>query len=212
MKDIQSTLQHILDQLQAITLIEGFAFLFGLAQVLLALKNKTLNFYAGIISVSLYIYVFYTAGLFAESLLNIYYLLISIGGIFLWQTKNQLSISYTKRREWGVTLLIAGIAFGILYPSLKKFTTSDVPFLDAFVAATAWAGSWLLMKRKISNWIVLNISNIVAIPLQFYKGMELTSLLTIIYFIIAIKGYIEWRKIAGSQFESADKKTMNVFS
>jgi nicotinamide mononucleotide transporter len=69
---ISFILEHIEQQLKATTIIEWLAFLFGVAQVILALKNKAINFYAGILSVCLYIYVFYTYGLYAESILNLY--------------------------------------------------------------------------------------------------------------------------------------------
>jgi len=164
--------------------------------VVLALKNQTTNFYAGIVSVSLYIYVFYSFGLYAESILNIYYLIVSIMGIFLWQQEIRASITRTTSAEWFIAAMIACVSWGILFFILKTFTSSNVPFLDAFVTATAWAGTWLLIRRKTEHWLVLNISNMVAIPLQFYKGLELTSLLTCIYFVIAVKGYFEWRKQA----------------
>lgn len=170
------------------------AFLFGVAQVILALKNKTLNFYAGVVSVVLYIYVFYQFGLFAESLLNLYYLIMSIAGIFLWNKKETLPVAWTKKKEWIIPIFIGFISWCALYFVLKSYTTSTVPFLDSFVTATAWTGTWLLVKRKIENWLVLNISNLVAIPLQYYKGLELTSLLTTICFVVAILGFIEWRK------------------
>lgn len=77
---------------------------------------------------------------------------------------------------------------------LRFFTPSTVPILDAIVSASAWIGSWLLMKRKLENWIFLNISNAIAIPLQVYKGLSLTAVLTMIYFIVAIKGYLDWKR------------------
>lgn len=92
---------------------------------------------------------------------------------------------------------VVGIVLGlffILFFLLNQFTDSTVPYLDAIVSAFAWAGTWLLLKRKLENWILLNISNLIAIPLQFYKGLELTSLLTIIYVVIAFLGYREWKK------------------
>lgn len=196
---ISFILEHIEQQLKATTIIEWLAFLFGVAQVILALKNKTINFYAGILSVCLYIYVFYTYGLYAESILNLYYLFVSVAGIFLWRQKNQASITFTTSREWVVTLLTVILSWGVLFLILKNFTPSTVPFLDAFVTAAAWAGTWLLIKRKVENWIILNLSNIVAIPLQIYKDLELTSLLTCIYVVVAIVGYIEWRKNACRQ-------------
>jgi len=196
---ISFILEHIEQQLKATTIIEWLAFLFGVAQVILALKNKAINFYAGILSVCLYIYVFYTYGLYAESILNLYYLFVSVAGIFLWRQKNQASITFTTSREWIITLLIVILSWAVLFLILKNFTPSTVPFLDAFVTAAAWAGTWLLIKRKVENWIILNLSNIVAIPLQIYKDLELTSLLTCIYVVVAIVGYIEWRKNACRQ-------------
>jgi nicotinamide mononucleotide transporter len=169
----------------------------------LALKNKTLNFYAGIISVCLYAYVFYVYGLYAESILNVYYFVVSIAGIFLWQNKNQQSITFTTPGEWMITLSIVMLSWAVIYFILTKFTPSTVPFLDAFVTATAWAGTWLLIKRKVENWIVLSVSNIVAIPLQFYKGLELTSLLTCIYLVLAAFGYIKWRKNCSKENNTA---------
>ena len=202
LKCITHLLDHIRQQLQATTLIEWLAFGFGVAQVVLALKNKTINFYAGIISVCLYIYVFYSYGLYAESILNLYYLMVSVAGIFLWQQKDQASITFTTSREWMMTLMIAILSWAVLFLILKNFTPSTVPFLDAFVTAAAWAGTWLLIKRKVENWIILNVSNIVAIPLQIYKGLELTSLLTCIYVVVAVLGYVEWRKNASRQTSS----------
>jgi len=189
--------QHILTQLQATTLLEWLAFIFGVAQVVLALKNKIINFYAGIISVAMYTYLFYDVQLYAESLLNMYYFIVSVVGILLWQKrKNEtaLPISICTKKEWAIVSSILCISGLFLYFILKKYTQSTVPFADALTTAWAWAGTWLMIKRKLENWILLNISNAIAIPLQFIKGLELTSLLTCIYFVIAILGFIAWRK------------------
>jgi nicotinamide mononucleotide transporter len=126
--------------------------------------------------------------------LNFYYLITSILGLFLWQQKSQQKISKTTKQDLFIVLGIVLSSFVVLYLLLNQFTDSSVPYLDAIVSAFAWAGTWLLLKRKLENWILLNISNLIAIPLQFYKGLELTSLLTIIYVVIAFLGYSEWKK------------------
>jgi nicotinamide mononucleotide transporter len=92
-------------------------------------------------------------------------------------------------------LVIAILGWAFLYLILKNFTDSDVPIMDSFVSSTAWAGMWLLAKRKLENWIWLNISNLVAIPLLFHKNLIMFGLLTIFFFIIAIFGYLDWKKI-----------------
>lgn len=167
-----------------------------MAQVWLALKNKSLNFYFGILSVTLYIWLFFTSGLYAESVLNVYYLVVSIAGIFLWRTKSALPIQKTTGKDWQKATFIFVMSWVLMAWVLQQFTQSTVPIADAFVSASAWAGTWLMIHRRLENWIILNISNLIAIPLQWYKGMELTALLTVIYFIIALRGYWRWRKLS----------------
>ena len=74
-------------------------------------------------------------------------------------------------------------------------TDSDVPIWDAVVSAFAWAGMWLMAKRKIENWIYLNISNIISIPLLFYKELYIYAGMTVFLFIMGTSGYLKWRKI-----------------
>jgi nicotinamide mononucleotide transporter len=185
-------------QLKETSWIEWLAVAFGFAEVLLARVNKVALYPAGIAGTLLSIYLFLTSGLYAESLLNLYYVIMSIYGWWYWiRKKNQpaVPITFTKRKEWLTVFLIVAGGFIFLYLILKYFTPSTVPFWDAFVSATAWAGMWLLAKRKIENWILLNISNAVAIPLLFYKHLILYASLTIFLFIVAVQGYFEWRKI-----------------
>ena len=183
-------------QFDTTSMLEWIAFVFALGQVILALFNTRLNFVAGIISVTLYTCLFYKAELFAESILNAYYLGISIWGILYWKSgmNQERKISQANNKDWLTTGIIVVIAWCCIYFVLVKFTSSTVPLQDALVASIAWAGTWLLLKRKVENWIVLNISNCIAIPLQYYKGLELTALLTIIYVVVAVFGFFTWRK------------------
>lgn len=108
-------------------------------------------------------------------------------------------VSYSNRKEWGISTLIVVVGVPLLYWALTTFTDSTVPLLDSLVTAFAWAGMWLLARRKIENWILLNISNAIAIPLLAYKGLPLYSLLTLFLFVVAIFGFVEWRKIISSR-------------
>lgn len=171
---------------------------FGVAEVLFAKANKIWLYPAGIIAVIITIYLFYTVGLYAESALNIYYLIMSIWGWWLWiyrKDKPPLPVTISNAKDKKITAAIVIIAFIFLYLILTNFTDSRVPLFDAWVSATAWAGMWLLAKRKLENWIWLNISNAFAIPLLFYKELPLYALLTVFLFVIAIQGYFKWKKI-----------------
>src|SRR5690606_37681099 len=114
-----------------------------------------------------------------------------------WIKKKHLppvKISYSSKNEWVTTSTIVVVGYLVLYVILSRFTPSTVPVWDALVSSTAWAGMWLLAKRKIENWILLNISNLFAIPLLFHKALPLYGLLTIFLFVVAVQGYFSWRK------------------
>jgi nicotinamide mononucleotide transporter len=189
--------QLFLQQLKAVPVLEWLGVSFGVAEVLLARANKIWLYPCGIVSVVISTYIFFHSGLYAESALNMYYLVMSIYGWWWWQRRKDHEappVTRATKVEWFKTVGIVVIAFAILYTVLTKFTDSTVPVFDSWVSATAWAGMWLLAKRKIENWILLNISNAFAIPLLFYKGLPLYALLTLFLFIIAVLGYIDWNK------------------
>ena len=123
---------------------------------------------------------------------------MSVYGWIIWKKRKQdgeNQVSWSSNKELTIAVLISVIGFGVLYLVLKHYTDSDVPVFDAFVSSTAWAGMWLLAKRKIENWIFLNISNIVAIPLLFHKKLPLMACLTTFLFTVAIFGFLDWKKI-----------------
>jgi nicotinamide mononucleotide transporter len=103
-------------------------------------------------------------------------------------------------------LLIVVVGFVLLSFLLKQYTPSTVPYWDAWVSATAWAGMWLLAKRKIENWILLNVSNAFAIPLLLHKQLPLYAGLTLFLFIVAVFGYIKWNKILRTEFKSQNSE------
>jgi len=185
-------------QIRETSWLEWLAVTLGVAEVLYAKANKIWLYPTGITGTLLSIYLFMMAGLYAEGLLNGYYVIMSVYGWWYWIKKKNLTpvkITYCTRKEWLTVISIVAGSFIILYLLLKNFTPSTVPFWDAWISATAWAGMWLLAKRKIENWILLNISNAFAIPILFYKHLLLYSGLTIFLFIVAVQGYITWRKI-----------------
>lgn len=187
----------LVQQIRQTSVLEWIAVVFGVSQVLLARKNNIWLYPTGIISVICSAILFFQSRLYAETLLQGYYLLMSIYGWANWNNKSASGasqITISKKQEKWITWGIALLGWGLLYVVLDKFTDSDVPILDAFVSSTAWAGMWLLAKRKLENWIWLNVSNLVAIPLLLYKQLFLFSILTLVLFVVAIFGYLDWKK------------------
>ncbi|RYD81056.1 MAG: nicotinamide riboside transporter PnuC [Sphingobacteriales bacterium] len=190
------------EQIVHTSLIEWLAVGFGVSEVLLAKKNSIWLYPTGIISILLSMFLLLDVKLYAEMLLSIYYLVMSVYGWIIWKKRkvegaNQ--VAWSTNNELLIAVMISVVGFFVFYFVLRNHTDSDVPLLDAFVSSTAWAGMWLLAKRKIENWIFLNISNIVAIPLLVHKKLPLMACLTTFLFVVAIFGFMDWKKIIGKR-------------
>jgi nicotinamide mononucleotide transporter len=187
----------LLEQIQNTRLLEWVAVAFGVSEVLLAKKNNIWLYPTGIVGILCGSILLLDSKLYAETLLHCYYLVMSVYGWVNWKNRSATGASQITKsdsRDFAITLAIALLGWAFLYFILTTFTDSDVPVIDAFVSSTAWAGMWLLAKRKLENWIWLNISNLVAIPLLYSKQLYMMSFLTLFLFIVAIFGYLDWRK------------------
>jgi nicotinamide mononucleotide transporter len=197
MMDIVKEWQLFASQWRATSAWQWAAVLLGVSEVLLARANKILLYPAGILASAISMYLLATAGLYGECLLNGYYVVMSVYGWWHWAKKKHkppVKISYCTKRDWWIVAAIVVFGYGLLTFMLTRFTPSTVPELDAIVTATAWAGMWLLAQRKIENWILLNISNAISIPLLWHKDLPLFSALAVFLFIVAVQGYYSWRK------------------
>jgi nicotinamide mononucleotide transporter len=90
--------------------------------------------------------------------------------------------------------MLAFTSLIILYSWLKFNTDSNTPVADAVVTSFSILGMWWMAKRKIENWLAYLVSNAVAIPLNYYKDLSLFSLMYIVFFIMAWRGFVLWKK------------------
>lgn len=188
-----------MEQIKETSWVQWLAVALGVAEVLLARVNNIWLYPTGIAATVLSILLLMEAQLYAESALNVYYVVMSIYGWIHWIKKRDLppvKVTYSNKNEWIISLGISLGGWAVLYILLRSFTPSNVPLWDAFVSSTAWAGMWLLARRKVENWVFLNISNLFAVPLLFYKKLPMFGVLTVFLFVVACFGYFDWRKKA----------------
>ncbi|MBO0340202.1 nicotinamide riboside transporter PnuC [Flagellimonas profundi] len=189
-----------------IVLLQWLGTAFGVVQVLMARQNNVHNYLFGIVAILISIYVLYQSQLYADILLNLYYLVMSIYGWFYWKMGKQQQeapISYSSYKDQGIAVGIVLSCFILMAYWLGQHTDSDVPYWDAVVVAFAWAGMWLMAKRKIENWIYLNISNLISVPLLIYKELYIYAGLTTFLFVVAVSGYIKWKRIIDNERDKA---------
>lgn len=197
---IQEIYESFVVGLKATTWLEFVAVFFGIASVLYSRKENILVYPTGIINTIMYSwFCLYWWDLYAEASLNIYYTAMSIYGWVLWSRKKgnnekQLHISFSNRKEWTFSIVFFLTCWIVLYFLLNRFTDSQVPFGDAFASASAYTGMLLMARKKLENWIWWIITNIASIPLYFYKGAVFTSFQYLVFLVLAVMGYISWKK------------------
>tara|TARA_R110000850_G_scaffold190308_2_gene316184 strand:- start:22058 stop:22699 length:642 start_codon:yes stop_codon:yes gene_type:complete len=181
--------------------LEIIAVLFGLVSVWFAKKNNILVFPTGILSTIIFVYLLYTWGLIGDMLINAYYFMMSIYGWHVWTRKvdstNLTPITRTTSKEKKTVVIIFLLAIAFVFAVYQWFDRWNdwVAYVDTLTTAIFFVGMWLMAKRKIENWIFWIIGDLISVPLYLYKGYTFTSLQYFIFTIIAVYGYLEWRKI-----------------
>lgn len=175
--------------------------IFGLLSVWFAKKDNILVFPTGLVSTFIYAYLLWQWELLGDSMINVYYFVMSIYGWYHWTRKKGSQVEFpiavmnNKEKGIAVVLFMTTIIFVVLvYFYFNKFT-NWYSYIDTFLTAIFFVGMWLMAKRKIENWIFWIIGDIISIPLYFAKGFTFTSLQYLIFTIVAIYGYLEWKKI-----------------
>lgn len=184
--------------------LEIIAVIFGLWSVWCAKKDNIWVFPTGIVSTLIYVYLLWKWSLLGDMMINGYYFIMSIYGWYHWTRKKGGTVEFPISRMTKKENTIAAIIFIltiifviIIYLIFDKFTTWSA-YVDTFVTGIFFVGMWLMAKRKIENWTMWIIGDIISIPLYFIKGYTFTSFQYIIFTIIAFYGYSEWKKTLNS--------------
>lgn len=183
-----------------LVVLELIAVLFGFLSVIYARRENILVFPTGLISTAIFVYLLLLFGLLGDMLINAYYFIMSIFGWYQWTRKvdetHYIPITRTTAREkmWSVLLFIGTILFVTgVYLYFDKFNTWTA-YVDTFTTAIFFVGMWLMARKKLENWIFWIVGDIISVPLYFYKGLAFTSIQYFLFTLIAVYGYLEWKK------------------
>jgi len=186
--------------LQQMTWLEGIAVFFGVASVYYSMKENIWVYPTGIISTLIYVWICLQVGLYADMGINAYYFSMSIYGWYVWSRPTNegkaLPVTWLNRKGIVESVLLFLISYTVLAFVLLHFTDSDVPFIDSFTTASAFVGMYLMAKKKVENWIAWIITDLVSVPLYFYKGLILTSFQFLFFTVLAVMGLIAWIRSA----------------
>ena len=180
--------------------LEFLAFSFGIISVIFAKKENILVYPTGIICTVITVYLLYKAQYFGDMMMNIYYSLTSIYGWWNWSRiendKYLLKITRFSKNDLGLTVFLFLLTVTITY-AVYSFNLTEIKipnYIDMFTSGIFFTAMWLMANKKLESWMFWIIGDIITVPLYAYRGLGMLSLQYIIFTILAIQGYIEWKK------------------
>lgn len=196
-------------------ILEAVATIFGLLSVYFSIKKNIWVYPTGIISTVLYVYILFVFGLLGDMMINFYYTVMSIYGWILWSKSSEdhvhVEVSWATKKQWIFAVILFILSLGLVTlvyyykPFIdNKFSMAGVDmglyhldwanWLDVFTTSVFLVGMWLMAKRKIENWLLWIIGDLICIPMFLYKGLGITSIQYLVFTAMAIIGFIEWKK------------------
>ncbi|GAA4035329.1 nicotinamide riboside transporter PnuC [Flavobacterium cheonhonense] len=181
-------------------ILEFLVFVFGIASVVLAKKENIWVYPTGLIATVITTYLLYQAKYFGDMTMNAYYSLMSLYGWYKWSAKTnepEIKITRTNMREKLIGLGLFGLTMVITYMVYKFFDYKlEIPnYIDIFTSGLFFTAMWYMALKKIENWTLWIIGDCIVVPLFAYRGLGMLSLQYFIFTILAVYGYLEWKKI-----------------
>lgn len=177
--------------------------LLGIAYILLEYKASVWMWVVGFFMQCLGIVLYYQKGLYADCGMEFYYLAMTVYGFIAWmrheQKTSDLPIRHMPKKTAIVWIGLGLVFWLVIYLILANFTDSRVPVADAFTTAFSIVGIWALARKYLEQWFVWIVVDVVTCGLYFYKDIPFKASLYGVYVIIAIFGYLKWKKSLGKQ-------------
>lgn len=202
--DTEAIIETLRNNILDTTWLEFIAVVFGLMSVWFARQEKILVYPTGIVSVLIYVYICFGIKLYADAGINLFYFVMSVYGWYKWAKKKaqpKIKITTCNRKDRLIAIGMFVLSLIIIIILLKIFKQDDaeywstkVPYIDTFTTAIFIVGMWLMALKKIENWILWIIGDVISVPLYAYKGLGFTSFQFFVFLILAVMGYISWRK------------------
>lgn len=189
----------MLQQLLALNPIEVGGLLSGIAYVILAARENVWCWPVGLVNVILFIFLNFEAKLYADVGLQLVYLLLTFYGWYNWLKKTDvpqqhLPITLTNGNQWVAIIAFTLLTTGLLTLLLSRFTDTNVPFWDALLTSLSLVATWMVAVKKLENWLIWFVADVMYVGLYYYKGYFLLSLLFGIYVVISVNGYLHWKQ------------------
>ena len=181
--------------------LELFAVIMNITSVVYAKRNNILVYPTGLIGTGIFVYILLNFSLLGDTIINAYFFSMSIYGWYFWSRKKDEvfinQVSTINRNEIKYLFILAFSSLSFIYFVYDYFDKWNnwTAYVDNITTAIFFVAMWLMARRKIESWIFWIIGDLITVPLYFYKGLTISSIQYIIFLILAVLGYISWKKI-----------------
>jgi nicotinamide mononucleotide transporter len=191
--------------------LEAIAFFFGIASVVYAKKENILVYPTGLVATVITVYLFYIDTLFGDMMMNFYYSIMSIYGWWNWarvkNNKKVVRISRTNTREKQVGVIFFLLTMIITYGVYRLYGTelNYTNYIDILTSGIFFTAMWYMANKKLENWTLWILADIITVPLYAYRGWGMLSLQYLIFTFLAIQGYLAWKKDLDSTLQTSSR-------
>ena len=195
----------------SLIVLETIAFFFGIASVVYAKRENILVYPTGLVATVITVYLFYIDGLFGDMMMNFYYSIMSIYGWWNWarvkQNKKVVRITRTNVREKQVGIIFFLLTMMVTYGVYRLYGTelNYTNYIDILTSGIFFTAMWYMANKKLENWTLWILADIITVPLYAYRGWGMLSLQYLIFTVLAIQGYLAWKKDLDSTLQTSSK-------
>jgi nicotinamide mononucleotide transporter len=188
--------------------LEFLVFVFGILSVWFAKKENIWVYPTGLIATMISVYLLYVAGYLGDMIINGYFSVMSIYGWYVWakggKTDDYLPITRTNTKEKVIGILLFFTTILVVYGIYNYFDyeIKEENYIDMIASGIFFSGMWYMAKKKIENWTLWIIGDIIVVPLYAYRGLGMLALQYLIFTILAISAYIEWKRILDNKIQN----------
>jgi len=196
----------------SLIILEATAFFFGIASVVYAKRENILVYPTGLVATAITTYLFLVDQLFGDMMMNFYFSIMSIYGWYNWaRRKNdkefvvQISRTNTKEKWIGFALFV--LTMLVTYTVYRLFGSEiEVSnYIDIFTSGIFFTAMWYMANKKLENWTLWILGDLITVPLYAYRGWGMFSLQYLIFTILAIQGYLAWKKSLHNNLQTSSK-------
>lgn len=185
-----------IEQVSQSSIIEWLAVISSVLYVILATKNNIFCWFFALVSSGLYMYICFDFQLYIESGLQLFYFAMAIIGWVFWSRSNDVGPAI---QTWSyglhtLNIAISGICTFLLGYFFATYTDQASPYVDAFTTCFSLAATYMVTKRILENWIYWIIIDLISIFLYSERELYLTSILYLLFTLLAVIGFMSWQK------------------